>query len=240
MMPTFDPFKALCPNEHGLPFCVPKVDVSGFDRWVTLSGHKKGDGAASQASIDSSASLARKLFWRLSSMSVTTSADYNGDFGGDPQSESITSVTRDQLPFDLICESSWGKFKSKDSSGFVLIIVSALIRANIAMMYDGGTIPENFVGFGQRLQLSTASQSVGDAEVSVVIYSYGNDEGSGSGKEVDHDYVSVSGLNFICRARYEGVSGTPTLNAETLSASSTSSFLDLEAKINSFDFYENP
>jgi hypothetical protein len=63
-MSTTTPFRTKG-RGNGLNYCVNHLDVTDFDHWVTLSGHKKGDGIPSQESINDSLVKAFELYYML-------------------------------------------------------------------------------------------------------------------------------------------------------------------------------
>ncbi len=60
-MPVAEQFNAFG-RGNGFPYCLPEVDVSTYDYWVTLGGTQKGS-SPTQAEIDLSLANAMKLFW---------------------------------------------------------------------------------------------------------------------------------------------------------------------------------
>lgn len=162
-MPTATPFTALG-RGNGFTFCPNKVDVSGYDYWVTLGGYKKTDTSdPTQAQVNLSLKNAMQLFWNLdgwtgrlyfndssSSYEITSLSMKNGDWtvGNDEYYANKLDGTQvdepDFDPKDRVCYKSFQatKYASYPYSGISL-------RGTFVRMYNGATSDEdNFVGYG--------------------------------------------------------------------------------------------
>jgi len=73
-MPTATSFTARG-RGNGFSFCPAKVDVSGYDNWVTLGGVSSG--SATQAQINTSLVNAMKLYWNLYSATASFTATWS-------------------------------------------------------------------------------------------------------------------------------------------------------------------
>lgn len=159
-MPTATQFNALGKG-NGFPFCLDKIDVSGYDYWTTLGGFKKGDGGSpSQAQIDLSLRSAMKLWWNIAGLDVTISASLDAGVPGSISSEIIDPAFASiGEPETRVCEFEIDEsFSDEDELDFGSFGVIARTRANasfaasessIVRMYNGSTDDEvNFVGLG--------------------------------------------------------------------------------------------
>jgi hypothetical protein len=151
---------------NGFPFCPPKVDVSGFDHWTTLSGWSKVDTPASDSakatSIASSRAFAAKLFWNIDGYAtgectVTTAQGPTASIPFPVGSADATSGSLDE-PKDRACYTG-------DEDGYIVhdevlgtddfgdpLLYDLDVHCGapkIVRMYDGMTTNEdNFVGYG--------------------------------------------------------------------------------------------
>ena len=176
-MPTATPFTALG-RGNGFSFCPNKVDVSGYDYWVTLGGYKKTDtGDPTQAQVNLSLKNAMQLFWNLDgwtgllsfvgvgdpSSEITSLSMKNGDWtvGNDGYYANKLDGTQvdepDFDPKDRVCYKSFEVEKMVEDPISGIFLGGAPVR-----MYNGDTSDEdNFVGYGfdQIISASLSYQS---------------------------------------------------------------------------------
>lgn len=233
-MPTATEFTALGAG-NGFPFCLTKVDVSGYDYWTTLSGWSKVSTPADDtASIADSMKNAMALYWNFDGLTYNATQTKNAVVAGVPYSATATiteyssngSILEVQ-PKDRVCGSTpidFGIFDSDTAvdpptgqpkvAARVDFSSVPIFGSQICLMYNGATTSEeNFVGYGfgqfYDFQLSAFVGS------NIFVRSFSN---SGSS---DIDYyampTNISGISmsFVC-----GASGDTKLPS-TGSASST-------------------
>lgn len=165
-MPTATPFTALGKG-NGFTSCVSKVDVSGFDNWVTLGGVSSG--SASTAEINTSLANCMKLRWNFYSATASFTSSWQFNNGVDPTLEFIKnnsgSLEVTPIPKGRICGVTSTPSISKEmtpaelaQTGGVGAGGSATLRLDPIRMYNGDTDDElKFVGYGlQNLYISVA------------------------------------------------------------------------------------
>jgi hypothetical protein len=232
---------------NGFTQCVPRVDVSDFDRWITLSGHKKGDGEASKASKKESFEKAMFLFWMLRRVDLFGKLVTEGEQPTDPKDEWELDQLRLLLgqfddppepeeiePFQRVCIGfSTGFLETEpaiDPEEIIPAQVQALLVFQISRMYDGATDDEdNFVGYGfggilePSFVLVEAPVFGGTTVQSrVELGSFANEtDTDGEDFIEDQAYVELDGywFNVIAKAGNNGEDIVGTVDAETLSAS---------------------
>ena len=126
-MPIAEPFSTNGAY-NGFPSCFDKVDVSGFDFWITASGYNKDDSAQAptQSQIDQSLQAAGKLFWNLHKVTLDTFYD-----------EWSFSELSIEEPNKRICgDGSRGEVKT-DLNTFVKVIVDLSQTSGIQRFYNG-------------------------------------------------------------------------------------------------------
>ena len=174
-MPIAYPFSTLG-KLNGLPGCVPKVDVSGFDYWTTASGYNKDDFDAStavtQEQIDQSLHKIGRLFWNLYRLELDCYV-----VNGNPAiTELIIDGTIDQSgtaiqPNERVCAGSQTTL-GEQIIDEVAVVADLRLGSNqgFARLYTGPTTDEaNFIGYG----LGEASFSGGfDGGKSIDLYAY--------------------------------------------------------------------
>ena len=159
-MPTATPFTALG-RGNGFSFCPNKVDVSGYDYWVTLGGYKKTDtGDPTQAQVDLSLKNAMQLFWNLDGWTgllsfagasdpyreITSLSMKNGDYYTFYANElDGTQVNEPDFdPKDRVCYKSFEVEKMVEDPISGIFLGGTPVR-----MYNGDPSDEdNFVGYG--------------------------------------------------------------------------------------------
>lgn len=159
-------------RDSGFPYCLEKIDVSEYDYWITLSGHKKGDGLVSEQSIRDSHKLAMELFWNLYSVEAEGYSDlsFSVTGGGSFSTEALfdKKVPTEAEPRDRICSTSIGASDSEideerscyefdpdppyeECTNYIDYgsAVGVSYEIHVVRMYDGETSEEtNFVGYG--------------------------------------------------------------------------------------------
>ena len=204
-MPTATPFTALG-RGNGFSFCPNKVDVSGYDYWVTLGGYKKTDtGDPTQAQVDLSLKNAMQLFWNLDGWTGLLS--FAGD--GDPYRE-ITSLSMKNGDWTVVNDRYYANkldgtqvdepdFDPKDRVCYKSFEVEKMVEDPISGIFLGGTPvrmyngdpsdEDNFVGYGFD-EIISASLSYGYYYVYFSSYQDGTPASSTNDWE-DISYVEI-------------------------------------------------
>ena len=206
---------------NGLNFCPSRMSVDGYDRWITASGHKKGDGVPTAASISMSLMQCARLFWHLYSVSgYTVTSDGSGfvdppSYNGAQSAEGVyiiannTSVVggfsseagEEIEPYERVCKSSvaGGETGLRDNSD---IVCHASGSVSIAALYDGGVL----MGYGfyytdEFFRARAHFKNSGECESRVSLRSYIFSEQSDTAFRVyDYAYVEIDGFHFLCEA----------------------------------------
>ena len=153
-MPTTTPFTALG-RGNGFSFCPTKVDVSGFDHWVTLGGVSSG--SASAAKINTSLANCMKLYWNTEL--VKTSVDAQADNAGSSVQINTQNFEHKIMkpdgealePRGRACKGSVRGLTLNESTTPGAESCNAIVsfKLNPVRMYNGDTTDiNNFVGFG--------------------------------------------------------------------------------------------
>ena len=204
-MPTATPFTALG-RGNGFSFCPNKVDVSGYDYWVTLGGYKKTDtGDPTQAQVDLSLKNAMQLFWNLDGWTgllsfagvgdpyreITSLSMKNGDWtvSGDRYYAYKLDGTQvdepDFDPKDRVCYKSFEVEKMVEDPISGIFLGGTPVR-----MYNGDPSDEdNFVGYGFD-EIISASLSYGYYYVEFSSYQNGT-PGSSTQDDQASSYVEI-------------------------------------------------
>jgi hypothetical protein len=265
-MPTATPFTALGVG-NGFPFCLTKVDVSGYDYWTTLSGWSKvntpADDTAKAASIVTSRRLAMKIYWNLYSMGVDIDTSIGG--GTINQSASLEEVTMLYYPgitdgdtgaatdnpyaepMARVCGTrTCAATTNSNPGGISYTSAYAQVTSFCVALYNGSTDnPDLFVGYGivSNLMFARGISSSTRARAIVAVNSYGDFSTDTSTQTYDHAYTTLDvEFNIFCKVTAQSTSsGTRTANASGLfgSASSAagSSTYSASSEITSLDFY---
>jgi hypothetical protein len=224
-MQTATEFTALGAG-NGFPFCLPKINVNTYVKWVTLGGNKKGgaiteDGYGFNQAMD--------LFWNLYSFSGVCAAERTGNLGEDEGNipSSTITVKADTLkengdvfrgwenpePKFRICEGS-PHYAISIGLDDVQVSISADISASnayayppglysrVCAMYNGDVNDKTkFVGYGLYSRIGRArADSITDAQVSLQSFQQ-YPVSPGYGQYEEYDYVpSLNGFYFLCRA----------------------------------------
>ena len=165
-MPEATPFTALG-NGNGFPFCPEKIDVSSYDRWVTLGGTQKGSSPTDEE-IQLSLKIAMAFFWNLYKIPAAAVAEADAS----PAGTAIAEVTEAEIsafvsggnvtePEERVCSDATEGYASEvdtvNYGGSLLVRATATSQfyCEIVRMYDGSTGDEsNFVGYGVGSYLS--------------------------------------------------------------------------------------
>ena len=149
-MPVAYPFSTLG-KLNGLPGCVPKVDVSGFDYWTTASGYNKDDFDAStavtQEQIDQSLHKIGRLFWNLYRLEIGTR---DSKYDPQPVTEVIVKGEQEEAiqPKDRVCSGSLSEEGPQYFRARANLLLDPL-ESGFARMYKGDRDDEeNFIGYG--------------------------------------------------------------------------------------------
>lgn len=235
-MPVATPFNALGAG-NGFPFCLETIDVldrgdgNEYDYWVTLGGFKKTDtGSPTQSQIDTSLENAMKLFWNAHQINGLASLD---------SSYNVTSVTNSRnpnttqlQPSQRVCLSS-GFYDNNtefsptedESNRMRLSIVPVLLKSG-----------NNFLGYGVKNKISADAVTFADEFAEVEIGSIASARFDGIYETIDYDYITLGGIDFVCKARVGLFGVNPTADATNLLAYDDYRY----AEIDSLDFYTYP
>ena len=237
--------------ENGFPSCRPKVDVSVYDHWTTLSGWSKVNEPSSDedkaASIAESLTLAMSFYWNASSLrcNATTSGTSSRD-----GTISTVSVNYEVLDYDvpfpdppILIDSGPAepRLRTCIPSSFDNIVKSydfyesdgsanaKIATIGVVAMYDGVA----FVGYGLSF-VETRFQSGGTIEAEaggasslnagVFAGGYGYTPANTTNDAFDFGYVTLDGLSLFA---YVEAKNGPSLNVSgsvnlsSLSASCT-------------------
>ena len=204
-MPIAYPFSTLG-KLNGLPGCVPKVDVSGFDYWTTASGYSKDDFDAStavtQEQIDQSLHKIGRLFWNLYRLEIGTR-----DSKYDPQPVTEVIVKGDQAeaiqPKDRVCKGSLSEEGPPYFSARANLLLDPL-EPGFARMYKGATDDEeNFIGYGlgpinwihgSPLETYLIEEIVADAYVGLGGYKRNETD---TGRTHHYSYIEMNDIHMV-------------------------------------------
>jgi hypothetical protein len=212
---------------NGFPFCLSKIDVSGYDKWTTLGGwNKTSVGTPNHSEIG--LNQASKLWWMFNGVtaqgqkfvsgiedeSVTVSVDHenhpnSGTDAGPPFVEYTSTNFVD--PKYRICESFVSARANATVSGLSVTYNATdeyypedefSATATIFRLYNGETSNEsNFVGYGVGALNSGFSRTAG-----VIRARYESTDVvltaaliADYGNE-DSAYVDLNGFHFVCGA----------------------------------------
>tara|TARA_R110000803_G_C11898509_1_gene311815 strand:+ start:36 stop:896 length:861 start_codon:yes stop_codon:yes gene_type:complete len=189
-MPTATSFAALGKG-NGFPFCASKIDVSGYDNWITLGGTAKGNDPT-DGEKTTSLENAMKLWWNY----YSATGSFSASFSTPDESGSVTHTGKEVIikrdgeggalePVNRSCKGTDpSPFRNDQlSSGFsdedivadngAAGSIGAGSFQFIRRMYNGTTSDEsNFVGYGvSRLCISSVRAFTigGSSSVSVEI-----------------------------------------------------------------------
>ena len=261
-MPTADTFRARG-RRNGFPFCLPKVDVSIYDNWITLGGVSSG--TATDAQINTSFVNAMKLWWN--SYSVTGSFSASTSAGSISHSNKEVIIKRDSetdalTPIRRTCFGTSSSSSTTLSSSFSDEIAGEFEEPAsgslsfggfnfVVRMYDGVTTDEsNFVGYGvsQLCRVESSASVFGEstfAEVDIRVASYLNGTTSsgtapdGTGFDNKVFQTNLSSIPF--RSKTNCSANFPqTVQASELSGTAnttTPNGVSASASISSIDFW---
>jgi len=223
-MPEAVKFNALGAG-NGFPFCLPKVDVSGYDYWTSLSGWSKVDtpvdDAAKVASIKESRQMAMALFWNAYEVKglVTSSID---------NLTTTRSGFYDPEPKERVCLSRFSDTNSGSQAEFS-------INIDIKALYNSS----EFVGYGVNRAAQTFSFDFYDVNVDLLYRA--NDPTPDPDRLYDIDYTTLShptlgDMHFVCSASIFGLGPSGTVDAVNRTATSGTT----SGRIDSIDFWTYP
>ena len=245
-MPTATSFTARG-RGNGFSFCPAKVDVSGYDNWVTLGGVSSG--SATQAQINTSLVNAMKLYWNLYSATASFTATWSTVNLSFDKSLANHQYVITPEPRRRLCEgitqpaqSSTGMTEAEyDQTGGVGCGTSGSFKIfNPVRMYNGSTSnTSNFVGYGIRdLFNGSASGShlegIASVNATVKVSSYlngttgsGSNEnpvGSGNFSYFDRtaSILNLSGIPFRSFSSADAFTNANSAFSKTLSSSANS------------------
>jgi len=251
-MPTTQEFFAGT-SGNGLNFCPQRMDVDDFDRWITASGHKKGDGVPTAASISSSLIKCARMFWHLYSVSgYTVTSDGSGfddhpSYNGAQDADGVYIIADDASvsggasseagkeiePYERVCKNflRGGETGLRDNS--IIVCHGDVFSLRVMAFYDGGVL----MGYGyfngdQAFHARARFQFYGVGESFVKLGSTIFSEQTDTSTRVyDYAYVEIAGFHFVCAAGAIGDTGSIFADATALTASSASSgFPDITAE----------
>lgn len=155
---------------NGFPFCLEKVDVSGFDYWSTLGGTTKASPTPTDAQKSLSLQNAWRLYWMGYGLNYTLEFSGSGDASGSINAVDDNSNTPvlppGVTPIDRLCENEFtSAFTNNTTGGYGVAFGypntdfyvgfrstdTPSLTVPIVRMYNGVTTSEsNFVGYGVR------------------------------------------------------------------------------------------
>ena len=265
-MPTADKFSTNGVY-NGLSGCVPKVDVSGFDYWITASGYSKDDFDAStevtQEQIDQSLHKIGLLYWNLYRVTCSTG------FLSNPSStltEVIVSgwdAIQDPppppdpvQPKDRVCggvRTRYGNTEPIDGGVDLMLFggIDLRLDTGFARFYKGSIDDEsNFIGYGLGLIafpdgdiVAPIAQASIDAFIDPQSYLGGYcDNYTIFGFKNEYTYVVRNGIHFL----WVGIiSDDPDANTTTFLDSGQlkawaefTTGLDYQAQITGLEFWD--
>lgn len=219
-MPEAEHFTAFG-DFNGFPFCLSKVDVSGYDHWTTLGGYNKVDAGSGldPTGIAGSLDKAAKLFWNYNGHTVDFPESFNeATLIIDIEQEDFESgnVTAPFEPKDRSCRTIGWEVDQIEDPEFGDQFIG--VEIDPIRMYNGSTDDEdNFVGYGMSRGSSPSGHEVFFAEDSDVFYfsSYLNEEGSDS-EAYEYSEAIEDDMWFVAAAEGGGVGNdTPTITGLT-------------------------
>ena len=245
-MPVAYPFSTLG-KLNGLPGCVPKVDVSGFNYWTTASGYNKDSvGAVTQEQIDQSLHKIGRLFWNLHKVNVDTFYD-TSSLSGQFVTGIANGISSDTIqPRERVCE---GSLSTDDVDGRALGQIDLRLPSGMVRMYNGATTEANFIGYGFNLidfengTSSTIETFADDGVAANSLVQLGGYSMNYTTSETEvYEYVQRGGIHFLFfgHAGVAGIGGyTEEVTAATLTAETKNAGVTVtKAQIISLDFWE--
>ena len=226
---------------NGFNFCPGRINVDDADRWITASGHKKGDGVPTAASINLSLIKCSRMFWHLYSVSgYTVTSDGSGfdnypSYNGAQSAEGVYIIADDATvvggisseagseiePYERVCKSfvQGGETGLRDNSSIVCHGYGVL---NVRALYDGGILMG--YGFFQAVAYARASFHLQFSCESLIVLSsmIFSERPDASRTDYDYAYVEIDGFHFTCEAVAVGDTGSIFADATALTASAAS------------------
>ena len=219
-MPIAYPFSTLG-KLNGLPGCVPKVDISNFDHWITASGYSKDDFDAAidvtQEQIDQSLHKIGRLYWNLYRITCLTGILSNPNSTLTEVIVSGWDATQDPppppdpvQPKDRVCG---GVLTRGGNTAPNLGDIDLRLDTGFSRMYNGSTDDEaNFIGYGGAFidtaysidptgTIATWYLPVGGDPASH-LGGYSTDNFSG-GVIYEYAYVDIQGIHFLWLGRVD-------------------------------------
>jgi len=241
-MPTAKNFSTLGAF-NGFSSCLERVDISGYDYWITLSGYSKDSGGVpTKKSKNDSLKLAMKLFWNtyrveFYSFDTLTLLDIDevlieGDTGAEIE------------PRNRVC--GYGSLSSVvklgDSGATTAASVDLTLDKGLVMMYDGSVIESNFIGYGMArvdpFGVSPLESYVYDGIVADSLsiaggYGYTYVDAT---SDVEQGYTTLDDVNLFFIGAAALIGAETTVDVEELSTSIGSPAFQV-SQIVGFDFY---
>jgi len=248
-MPEAEKFNALGAG-NGFPFCLPKVDVSGYDYWTSLSGWSKVDtpvdDAAKEQSIKDSLANAMKLFWNVDGYSSGKCIS-TFDFGDGEKTAEVSfpvgsaDATSGSLgePKDRACieNPASNSYQVEDESSDDVVARVRCGAPEIVRMYNGDVLDEeNFVGYGVKPNKALYMEAGELADWSVELMSYVS---IWEPTEQDHAYTEINQMHFVCEIWGYKASGI-VMDAANRSLYADETNIITEIEITSLDFWTYP
>ena len=198
---------------NGLPGCVPKVDVSGFDYWTTASGYNKDSvGAVTQEQIEQSLHKIGLLYWNMhrvtcatGNVSIPISMLTEVIVSGWDAPNEVTEPDPIQ-PSERVCSGSLTRGGDTLPN---LADVDLRLASGFSRFYKGDVTDEaNFIGYGLSEINWSDYTSGGDSptiaqwlidvfiDPQSLLGGYANDT-VGGGREKDFSYVERGGMHML-------------------------------------------
>ena len=247
-MPTATPFTALGAGD-GFASCLEKVDVSSYDYWTTFSGVNKDSPVTSDLLIAESIQLGMKLYWNGFSCVAPTDSAYTAPTGSTASAVSYLDVSLHSKaePKDRVCGIARASEEDNNGTSYAQLYIN---RGGFVKMYDGAITDESrFVGVGYSnvSHILSRGSASNRATTNLSIIGYTDDSGYGAASpynESSYAYVTIGGLDFVCRAYARAVEtiATRSADATNLTASAnaelSSRTFSSTSTITSIDFYD--
>ena len=244
-MPTADKFTFIA--NDGLA----RIDISGYDDWITLSGFKKSDlpSTPTASEINESRRLAYKLYllyYGLSCVALSEDTRYSTLTITDTNVVDDLSSGSEMIPQKRILGlSPWlGQISTYAFNGDITTSLSVTTTAIYPKrLYNGSINDESlFIGYGGlESEVSAGNNGAGGARL--LLNSLILNKGSSTATvKYDYSYVILNQMHLICESRAAGT-GTLTTTASSFYAeaenisTSPGYTAKVSATISAIDFY---
>jgi hypothetical protein len=194
----------------GIPRNIGKVDVSSYDRWITLSGVNKDNVGSFNAQslsekIIESYKLAVQVYWNFAQVLGEVYAER-------PDVDILKRIDFGLTPAPIQRSNGDNLFTVEEEFEFPSV-VKRLINIGINKFYNGDTDDEdNFVGYGLGLNeiIDFSSGLFGSPNAAVIrLFSARLQEILPSSSRVlEYEYIELGGYHFLCEAFARNIGGS--------------------------------